>query len=1428
MTFFQLFVRKRKQVLKYVSIFCPFQFIASSLVLLLLFLNFSLQAQHWIQQAGGLNIDEGYDLVEDANGNTYATGYFTGTATFGSFSLTSSGSTDIYIVKINSQGGYDWAKKAGGSGSDRGLSIALDLNGSLLVTGYFYNTASFGTQQITSTGAQDIFIAKYNSTGTVDWVKKAGGPSADIGNGICSDLAGNVYLTGSFQDTATFGTTSIISAGASDIFITKLNSNGVFSWTTKGSGPLNNIGFDIGCDNSGNVYTTGQFSGNLTFDVVHTNTMYNAIYTAKHNTSGVEQWFKVAGAGTSNISNSIAVDGQGNSVITGDFLGTLTFFGSTNVQLNNTYTNRIFLAKYNNSGALSWAKSAGSESSVTSNGVALDASGNAYIVGEFECKFDEYSDYYGSGVFNSVGNKDIYIAKYSSGGIWQYSKQIGGKTDDYGLGISAKNSGNASITGSFSDFINVPISTNFNGTNLSNWTQLSCSSNTSYCSDATYGEFVKVDAQGNKDIFIGKCFDPNRETYDYFMRNGSVCNRPFVEVCIDTNCPSLVSGCNAVTLHAITNICPSLGPDLNLFWNGTLGTSTEIVGTSGTYYLERNSQDGCFTSIDSIEVIVHPNPPQPDITDDQGINTNSVSPSVIRICIPDSALLTAGNTGANSFNWTGPNLPTSGLPSTNVYGTSSGFYTIGVIDSNGCENFTTVELSIEEPLDSMVLALDIDDTVSICDNKFVKATLYDSLTNPNALPLCLTQGIDYIISSTWTVSPFVPISASCETYGFFSPQNTGLYTINVEFIRSSPCGSDTLYATKSVYVNVNPSPVINPQTLTIVGSEYICPGDSTILSIAGNANPIWFGPDINGATSDSVWIYQPAQYNAVLSVADTNQFGCVAAYNTNVYHQVLIKPQPSIFASNLLICPNDSIQLISSASVGITWEGPNGIIPSTDSVIYVSSPGTYYTVVNDADSCDLVSNSVTLHQYATPQLLANGNVYLCDGDSVEISVVSSDGSLLEWQTPLSGTGTHQVIYSPGTYTCKITSCGIVTYANIDVFPAKVEAEILFDSLLCEGDSILLFGSDSMFSYLWYPTGDTTQTIVISDTGYYALTTFDSNQCFENSDTVKIEFVETLADISLTSPTTFCAGDSVLLTANSGVSNYLWNTGDTTQSIEITEAGFYSVVTIDSNGCEAQSDALELFVPDTSLSFRLEGETYFCEDDSAKLKITVPQNVAVKWFPSGQTSQEIIVNNSGTYSVTTIDTFGCKAYSDSIEIEVEKNNLLPPITSDTLICAGLPVTLSAKADSGTIAWYDDTGNFITNGSVFTPDQTHTSTTYFVATTSSVCRSKSNAAFIEVEDCESVYIPNVFTPNGDGSNEYFSIHINGITCFNCKIYNRWGLLIYEMKSMDQYWDGTVLQTGKIAVDGTYYYILEYCKYDGSQKAKTGYITLLREDN
>ncbi|MCP4419923.1 MAG: hypothetical protein GY805_25195, partial [Chloroflexi bacterium] len=162
----------------------------------------------------------------DGSGNCIVTGRFEGTATFGDSTLSSVvGSRDIFIAKINSDGNFLWAVKAGGTNSDEGYGITTDGFGNCIVTGRFEGTATFGDSTLSSSqGSRDIFITKINGDGNFQWAVRAGGVGADEGYGIATDGSGNCIVTGQFEGTATFGDSTLGSSlGSRDIFIAKLS-----------------------------------------------------------------------------------------------------------------------------------------------------------------------------------------------------------------------------------------------------------------------------------------------------------------------------------------------------------------------------------------------------------------------------------------------------------------------------------------------------------------------------------------------------------------------------------------------------------------------------------------------------------------------------------------------------------------------------------------------------------------------------------------------------------------------------------------------------------------------------------------------------------------------------------------------------------------------------------------------------------------------------------------------------------------------------------------------------------------------------------------------------------------------------------------------------------------------------------------------------
>jgi Beta-propeller repeat len=396
-------------------------------------------------KAGGSFIDIGYAITMDGAGNTYIVGIFNEMANFGGISITSAGNYDVFIAKYNKSGVIQWVRKVGGNSTDYGTSINLDSFGNVFVCGHFSNTATFGTTNLTSSGLQDIFITKYDNNGNFQWAQKAGGTGDDFAASIAVDYSGNSYITGSFMATAIFGSNSITSAGGTDVYIAKCNNIGSFQWVQKAGGSSDDSGTSVTLDFLGNnISITGVFLGTITFGVSNNliSAGLNDIFIAQFNNGGNLQWTQKAGGTGNDLSRAIGVDNSGNTYITGSFTGTSIFGG---LMVASGGFSDVFIAKTDNTGSFQWVRKAGgAENSESGSSLSIDLVGNVYITGNFD----------GIATFGNVtilGVFDIFVAKYNSSGIFQWVQKAGGTNLDSSNGIVANVNGDIFITGFFNE-----------------------------------------------------------------------------------------------------------------------------------------------------------------------------------------------------------------------------------------------------------------------------------------------------------------------------------------------------------------------------------------------------------------------------------------------------------------------------------------------------------------------------------------------------------------------------------------------------------------------------------------------------------------------------------------------------------------------------------------------------------------------------------------------------------------------------------------------------------------------------------------------------------------------------------------------------------------------------------------------------------------
>ncbi len=291
----------------------------------------------WAVQPGMTGWVNAYGIACDLVGGIYLSGNFTNTATFGSETLTSAGQSDVFAAKLDTEGNWIWARRAGGTNWEESLGIAVKSMGSCVISGQFNDSASFGSTTLTSSGGSDAFVASLSTTGVWQWAKKAGGTNFDACRSVCLDFDDNVCVTGVFSGSAAFGATTLSSVGSTDLYVAKLDPAGNWLWAVNPATGNWAEGKDVCVNRASEIFITGNIAG--------TNGI-PTLLAAKVDTDGDWLWTMDM---PSNLGErcgyGIGSDGDGNVLLAGNFSDSEYFAGTT---LTSAGWTDGFLAKITN------------------------------------------------------------------------------------------------------------------------------------------------------------------------------------------------------------------------------------------------------------------------------------------------------------------------------------------------------------------------------------------------------------------------------------------------------------------------------------------------------------------------------------------------------------------------------------------------------------------------------------------------------------------------------------------------------------------------------------------------------------------------------------------------------------------------------------------------------------------------------------------------------------------------------------------------------------------------------------------------------------------------------------------------------------------------------------------------------------------------
>ena len=799
-----------------------------------------------------------------------------------------------------------------------------------------------------------------------------------------------------------------------------------------------------------------------------------------------------------------------------------------------------------------------------------------------------------------------------------------------------------------------------------------------------------------------------------------------------------ITGTTAICGGASTTLTAAGGTEY-VWSNGATTASTE-VSTSGNYSVTVTDANGCAATA-STSVVSAPNP-------SVQITGNPTACEGTQITLVAS--------GGTSYSWS------NAANTATINPTQSGTYTVMAYNDLGCFATATAVVSINPNPQ-----LNITAPHTICNNSSTTLEVSDNLgstitscvwsnggsgtsiqvspatttnytvtvTNSNG---CMAQANTSVVvadqlsfaisgntsicgneSAELTVSGIAPANVSA--YAWSNGANTasisvsagGTYSVIVTDVNGC-----TGYATTSVTAAENPM-------ATISGNFNVCSGNSATLIANGGTSYQWS----NGSTEASISVTAGGTYSVVVA----NGAGCTATASVAV--TVNESPNPEI-SGTLSICEGESTTLTVNGGDSFVWS--NG---STNASINVTNAGTYTVIASNDNGCT-ASASATVNVSENPIVTISGNLNVCSGNST--TLIATGGTSYQWSN--GSTRESISVLTSGTYTVVVANgagCTATASATVTVNETPVP-EIIGILSICEGESTTLTvsGGDS---YLW-SNGSSSSSINVSNSGLYTVIASNVSGCAASASATVDVLEIPMATISGNS--SICAGDVTTLTVDGG-NSYLWSTGFNGASINVSEAGSYSVIATGANGCTSSAElvVVQYSVPEVSIT----GNTTVCEGSSTT--ITANGGVSYQWS-TGEAEASINVNAFGIYSVTATGNGGCTATANATVFVASVPT--PSISGDLHICDNGTTTLTANGGE-TYMW--------SNGSTVNSIDVSNGGTYSViATNESGCTAMVSAnveagysvtnSITETAETEFTWNGQTYTATGDYTQSFMA--------------------------------------------------------------------------
>jgi gliding motility-associated-like protein len=729
---------------------------------------------------------------------------------------------------------------------------------------------------------------------------------------------------------------------------------------------------------------------------------------------------------------------------------------------------------------------------------------------------------------------------------------------------------------------------------------------------------------------------------------------------------------------------------------------------------------------------------------------------------------------------------------------------------------------------------------------------------PSAPSLSVVQPTCELSTGTISVSSPINVGNGYSINGVDYSNTTGVFTgivagtYNVTVKNSSGCISPA----SVVVVNAHP---LTPVVPTVEVSNPVCPdktGSIRVVTPVGSG----FTYSIDGST----YLNATGIFSSILpgaySVSVKNGSGCVSSSVVVIVKDPVVnEPKLLITASgSTSICEGGSVVLTSSTAVSYQWYKYGVAIAGANNRTYTATTDGLYTVSrfsSDVSCKSLQSDGVEVKVASTPfPPVVNIVQPSCEISTATIAVISpiSIGNTysIDDINYINSTGVFTDLV-PGTYKVTVKnkfgciSPGTIVKINNFPFTPQIPTVEVINPLCPDKTGTIRvkspLGSGMSYSIdgVTYANGTGVFTGVVP--GFYSVTAKNASGCVSAPVTVTVKDpsldVKKLS-ITASSSTNICIGSTVVLTSSES-NSYQWYkygtaiAGANSKTFTASTEGVYTVSQISTNGCQVvQSDGIEIKVVARPVApLLISDKLFFCEGDSATLNATSTNNI--QWYRDGillpNTGNKIVVKQGGTYAAISVNDGGCRSsFSQSIFVQMLDLPVTPVLTikGSSKFCKNESRVLQVTIPSGLkITWFKN-GSLI-QGYALDTLRTNEAAEYTVKFESvSGCKSLVSNKIITEIGCVStdIYIPDVFTPNGDGINDVIKPVCVGISKFSYfKIYNRWGNILFESSVESIGWDGKL--RGQIQPADSYIWLVEGIDTNGKEIRKSGVLTLVR---